>query len=196
MHTAEILQRLAMLDCIVTTGVHDSKIAACNGGVYQDWDILLLTSDDMLPVVDGYALHIIEAMEDNFPHLDGALHFNDGHQRSNLCTLPVFGRRLWEQFKYVYDPAYKSLFCDREQTDLLKDMGRLAYVDLKIIDHKHHIWGDGVEKDALYERNDALEGVDKDTFQFRKTLVRPHAQWAFDAPPMWLSILICTVPKR
>lgn len=196
MLSAEILQRLAALDCIVTTGVHGSKIAACNGGSASDWDILVLASDDMMPIVDGYAVRLISEMIARFPLLDGALHFNDGHQRSNLCTLPVFGRRLYDQFGCVYDPEYKSLFCDREQTDLLKSMGRLSYVDEKIIDHRHHIWGRGVEKDALYERNDALEEADKATFHRRKETVRPHAQWGFDSPPLWLSVLICTVPKR
>lgn len=196
MFTAEVLQRLAALDCIVTSGQHTNKIAACNGGRVTDWDILILASDDMVPTVEDYAIHVITDMEQYFPYLDGALHYNDGHQRSNLCTLPIFGRRLYEQFGYIYHPDYKSLFCDREQTDILKAMGRLAYVDKILIEHKHHIWGDGVEKDALYERNDALEGDDRKTFEQRKVLTRPHAQWPFEAPPLWLSVLICTVPAR
>jgi hypothetical protein len=74
-------------------------------------------------------------------------------------------------------------------------MGRLKYVDHKIIEHRHHVWG-RAEKDALYERNDQLESEDKITYEQRKLSTRPHGQFAFDSPPIWLSILICTVPSR
>lgn len=195
MLSAEVLQRLAALDCVVTVDEHVGKVDACNGGRVKDWDILLLASDDMMPVVDGYAVRVIEAMIGKFPHLDGAIFFNDGFQRSNLCTLPIFGRRLYDQFCHVYEPSYQSLFCDREQTDVLQAMGRLAYIDEKLIEHRHHVWG-RAEKDALYERNDALEVADKVVYEKRKTMRRDFAQWSFDAPPMWLSILVCSVPAR
>lgn len=195
MQSAEVLQRLAALGCVVTTGRHRSKVEACNGGRLHDWDVLMLASDDMVPVAEGWAVRVVEEMERCWPHLDGAIFFNDGYQRGNLCTLPIFGRRLYDQFHYVYQPTYQSLFCDREQTDLLKEMGRLTYVDEKIIEHRHHVWG-RAEKDATYERNDALESADKAVYDERKTHRRPGAQWTFGAPPMWLSILICSVPAR
>lgn len=195
MMQAEVQQRLAALGCIVTAGQHANKIAACNGGRYADWDILALASDDMVPVAEGYGARIIAAMEEHFPYLDGAVFFSDGFQRSNLCTLPIMGRRLHQQFGYVYDPAYQSLFCDREQTDILQAMGRLAYVPEKIIEHKHHIWGKA-EKDELYKRNDALEDQDKTVFELRCKLTQPHSQFTFGAPPLWLSLCVCTVPAR
>lgn len=195
MLSAESLQRLAALDCAVAVGAHFDKVDACNGGHVRDWDILVLASDDMMPVRDGYAARIVWAVAEKFPHLDGAVFFNDGFQRSNLCTLPVLGRRLYDQFGHVYEPSYRSLFCDREQTDLLRAMGRLEYVDEKIIEHRHHVWG-RADRDALYERNDAFEDADKATYEYRKSVRRDYAQWAFGAPPMWLSILICSVPER
>jgi hypothetical protein len=195
MLSAEVMQRLAALECVVTVGHHGSKIEACNGGRVDDWDILVLASDDMMPVADNYAVRIAAAMQEHFPHFDGALHTNDGYQKAQLCTLPIMGRRLWAQFGYVYNYAYQSLFCDREYTDLLKGMGRLAYVDEKLIEHRHHVWGWG-EKDALYERNDALESADKVVFEHRAALRHENAQWAFNSPPMQLSILICTLPSR
>jgi glycosyltransferase involved in cell wall biosynthesis len=200
MQRAEVLQRLAALDCTITVGKHRSKVEACNGGRVSEWDILMLASDDMVPLQDGYARRVIEEMGKKWPHLDGALCFNDGHQRPDgsgvpLCTLPIFGRRLYEQFGYVYDPAYKSLFVDREQTDLLCEMNRIIYVDEQLIEHRHHIWG-RADKDELYVRNDLLENEDRITYEKRKKTNREYAQWSFDSPPLWLSILICTVPKR
>lgn len=191
----EVLQRLCALDCIVTVDEHESKIAACNGGRVNEWDILVLASDDMMPVVDGWAVRVIEEMEKHWPHLDGALHFNDGFQRSNLCTLPVMGRRLYDQFGYVYSPDYTSLFCDREYTDLLRDMGRLTYIDEKIIEHRHHAWG-RAQKDALYDHNDSFESHDKTVFERRRATKLGFSQFRFESPPMWLSVLICTVPNR
>lgn len=193
---AEVLQRFAALNCVVTVGQHDNKIEACNSGRIREWDILVLASDDMWPVEEGWAVRVLEAMEQHWPHLDGALHFNDGHQRSNLCTLPVMGRRLWNRWGYVYHPAYKSLYCDREQTELLKSMGRLVYVDEKIIEHRHHAWG-RAPVDALYERNDAMGEDDRNTYEKRRhSKMDKEAQWGFNEPVLWFSILICTVPAR
>lgn len=195
MMRAEVLQRLATLDCVVTVGRHTSKVQACNGGRVTDWDVLMLASDDMMPVEEGWAVRVLEEMERAWPHLDGAIFFNDGFQKSNLCTLPIFGRRLYDQFGYIYAPEYKSLFCDREQTDMLRSLGRLTYVDAKIIEHRHHVWH-RAENDELYQRNDALEAADRATFKRRKATRRAYAQFGFDSPPVWLSILICTVPAR
>jgi hypothetical protein len=137
----------------------------------------------------------MEEMEHHWPHFDGAIFFNDGYQKSNLCTLPIMGRRLYDQFGFVYEPAYESLFCDREQTDLLRDMGRLVYIDEKIIEHRHHVWG-RAPKDELYERNDAREAKDKATWERRRRSRRAYSQFAHDAPAMWVSILICSLPER
>lgn len=191
----EILQRFAALGCVVTVGRHASKIAACNGGRVNEWDVIVIASDDMVPIEQGWAVRVLDLMDLHWPHRDGALHFNDGFQRANLCTLPVMGKRLWKQFGYVYHPDYKSLYCDREFTDLLKAMGRLTYVDEKLIEHRHHAWG-RADVDALYERNDALDSVDKATYERRRAMRYPDAQWAFGSPAMWLSLLVCTTPKR
>lgn len=192
---AEVLQRFVALGCMVTVDRHESKIAACNGGAASDWDVLLLASDDMVPVKNGYAARVLDAMEEHWPLLDGALHFDDGFQGSALCTLPIFGRRLWEQFGYVYEPEYTSLFSDAEQTEVLSAMGRLVFIDEMIIEHRHHAWGKAA-KDALYEKNDALWNVDETVYNSRKARRQPYAQFGFESPPCWLSICICTLPAR
>jgi hypothetical protein len=195
MVTAEVLQRLCALGCTITVGSHRSKIEAVNAGRVSDWDVLLLASDDMVPIVDGYAVRVLDAMEEHFPHLDGLVYFDDGYAHERCCTLPIIGRRLHDQFGYVYEPEYKSLCCDQEQTDLLKAVDRITYVNEKIIEHRH--WVTGVPKDALYLRNDALHDADKVTYERRKAMRREHySQFGFDAPPLWLSICICSLPSR
>lgn len=187
MMAAPVLQRLAALGCIVTVGQHKTKVEACNGGRVDEWDILLLASDDMLPVVDGYARRIVEEMERAWPHLDGALYFFDG-VRKDLVTLPIFGRRFYDQFGFVYNPAYKSLWCDTEQTALWTKMGRLACVEEMIIEHRHHVWGKA-EKDALYLRNDSLFSADKEVYDRREAR-------GFDYQPPTLAVCIATLPER
>lgn len=195
MMRADTLQRLHALQCVITVGRHKSKIEAVNGGRVKDWDILLLASDDMVPVQPDYAKIVVDEMERHWPHLDGAIYFDDGFQHDHLVTLPIFGRRLYDQFGYVYDPHYQSLFCDTEQTRVLGEMGRLKYVDQKIIEHQHPVTGK-VQKDPLYLRNDALWNADEAVYKARETKSQPHAQFAFDSPPLWLSIGILTVEHR
>jgi hypothetical protein len=195
MLNAVVLQRLAALDCVVTVGWHMTKVEACNGGRVTEWDVMALTSDDMVPVRDGFAVRILEKMETHWPHLDGALFFDDGFQHGQLCTLPIMGKRFHAQRGFVYAREYKSLWCDREQTESWSQLGRLVYVDERIIEHRHHLWG-RAEKDALYERNDAYESGDKAVYHGRRETRRAHAQFGFDSPPLWLSILICSVPER
>jgi hypothetical protein len=184
---AEVLQRLRALDCVICVGHHASKVEAVNGGRIENWDILLLASDDMVPVAEGYAAVARNALVDNFPLLDGCVYFDDGYQHDNIVTLPIMGRRLYDHFGYVYHPAYKSLWCDQEQTDVLRAMGRLAYVNKVLIEHRHHVTGLS-KVDETYKRNDALWEEDKAVYERRK-LARVRE-------PLRLSVLICTLPSR
>jgi hypothetical protein len=188
MMAAEVIQRLYALGCIITVGRHKSKVEAVNGGRRDlEWDVLLLASDDMVPVVDSYAVRVMHAMEEHFPQLDGAVYFADGYANERLVTLPIIGKRLYAQFGYVYHSDYKSLVCDQEQMDVFVEMNRLKYVDEQIIEHRH--WVVGAKKDATYERNDALYGADKETYERRKVD-------KFGLPPLDFSVLICSLPSR
>jgi hypothetical protein len=191
-----VLQRLNALDCVVTVGAHRNKIEAVNGGRLTEWDILVLASDDMVPVSRGWAVDVVDAMEQHFPHLDGLVYFSDGYAHERCITLPIMGRRLWQQFgSVVYTKQYKSLWCDLEQTELLRAMGRLAYVDKILIEHRHPVTRKA-RTDALYDHNGIYNDADRQVYEWRAKFTRPRAQYAFDAPPQYLSILIATVPNR
>lgn len=203
MNCALVLQQLCDLDVVITVGNHKSKIEAVNGGRVDDWSILVLASDDMCPVVQGYDARIVEEMNKHFPLRDGALNFNDSYNRDHvrsgqpiLNTLPIIGRHLWEQFGYVYHPSYGSLYVDDEFTELMTQMRRLVFIDDVIIEHRHYAAGKA-PKDVLYTHNDDKWGtLDKQLFEQRSQLRQPNSQFAFDAPPLLLSILICTIPER
>lgn len=188
MHTLEVQAELRRLGCTITSGPHKSKVEAVNGGRVNEWDVLLLASDDMVPLVRDYGKRVLEEMGHHFPHLDGALYFSDGYANERLCTLPVFGRRLYDQFKYVYFNGYKSFYCDNEQTEVLQAMGRLKYIPGMIIEHRHFVTGKS-QNDALYQANQAPWNADRALYEARK-------RRRFDAPQTMLSILIATMPQR
>ncbi len=205
MNDSRVLQKLYDLDCSICVGRHRNKVAAVNGGIRDDWEILLLASDDMVPVVYGYDGFILGAMATYWPLSDGAIYFDDGYNKSHqiegkpiLCTLPVIGRHFYDQFGSVYYPGYGSLFCDNEQTELWTAMKRLRYVEWKevLIEHRHHAAG-RASFDALYKHNDeTYGGEDRLLFGARSETKQPGAQFAFDSPPLQLSILIASTSVR
>jgi hypothetical protein len=151
-------------------GSNKSKIEACNanmGEIEWEWDIVVLVSDDMIPQVQGYDDVIRAHMT---PDTNRILWFDDGHQGNKLNTLTIFGRQMYSHFGYLYHPAYKSLFCDTELTDLCKSelKDRCVYIPYCIIRHEHPGTGYAQNMDALYERNQKFWNEDMYTYIRRK----------------------------
>lgn len=146
-----------------------SKIEAVNADMDKApaYDIILLASDDMIPQQKGYDRILRERMFQYFPDTDGVLWFNDGVQEDRLNTLCILGRKYYERFGYIYHPAYKSLWCDNEFTQVSKHINKTVYFDTVLIKHEHHSTGIG-NNDALYERNETYEHEDYKTFQKRQ----------------------------
>lgn len=173
----------------IFTSANTSKIQACNanmGEIEWEWDIVVLVSDDMIPQVQGYDDVIRNHMLARFPDTDGILWFNDGYQGDKLNTLSMLGRKMYDRFGYIYNPDYKSLFCDTELTDLcrgeLKD--KCAYIPYSIIRHEHPGTGFAQNMDELYDRNQKYWDEDMFTYIRRK-------KYAYD----W-SLLIATISGR
>jgi glycosyltransferase involved in cell wall biosynthesis len=167
-----------------------SKIEACNANMSEidyPWDIVILVSDDMIPQVRGWDETIRTHMQSRFPDTDGLLWVNDGCQGNKLNTLCIYGRALYQQLGHIYEPAYKSLFCDTELTDRcttgdLKD--KTLYVPYCLIRHEHPGTGFPQLNDALYQTNQKYWSTDMSTYIHRKT-------YAYD----W-SVLIPTMTGR
>lgn len=170
-------------------GHNTTKIQACNANMSEvdwDWDIVVLVSDDMVPQVRGYDDVIRTQMTNRFPDRNGILWFNDGCQGSNLNTLCIYGRTFYDQRGLIYDPAYKSLFCDTELTDQCRGplADRCVYIPSCIIRHEHPGTGYAQYMDALYDRNQKYWNEDMYTYIARKS-------YDYD----W-SVLIPTIPGR
>jgi hypothetical protein len=170
-------------------GQSKSKIEACNadmGEIDYPWDIVVLVSDDMIPQVSGWDDVIRNHMIARFPDTNGILWCNDGYQGDKLNTLCIFGRKMYEEFGYIYHPAYKSLFCDTELTDRcrgdLKD--RCLYIPYCIIRHEHPGTGFKQNNDELYQQNQKFWQHDMLAYIHRKT-------YEYD----W-SVMVPTIPGR
>jgi hypothetical protein len=140
-------------------GHSKSKIEAVNADLDgESADVLLLASDDMIPQIKNYDDIIFEAFKHTFPDFDGAIKFNDGLRNDDLMTLCVMGWPLYKHFGYIYHPEYTSVYCDNEQTIVLKKMKKFAISDICLI---KHVWT-GAPWDELHARNENMEMYSKD----------------------------------
>jgi hypothetical protein len=167
-----------------------SKIEACNANMAEidyPWDIVILVSDDMIPQVRGWDETIRTHLRARFPDTDGLLWVNDGCQGDKLNTLCIYGRALYQQLGHIYEPAYKSLFCDTELTDRCKTgdlKDKTLYIPYCLIRHEHPGTGFPQLNDALYQTNQKHWSTDMTTYIHRKA-------YAYD----W-SVLIPTMTGR
>jgi hypothetical protein len=153
----------------VVYGKSNSKIHAINRDIelIDEWDIVLLASDDMTPKVKGYDNIIRNKMKEYYPDTDGILWFNDGHQGNKLNTLSILGRKYFDRFGYIYHPEYKSVWSDNEFMTVGNLLGKQTYFDEVIIEHEHPDWGYG-NRDVIHQINSNNESHDRNLFLKRK----------------------------
>jgi len=138
-----------------------TKVEAINANMEdRDFDILLLASDDMVPEMYGYDRIIKQAMLSCYSDYDGVLWFFDGW-RKDLNTLCILGKKYYDRFGFIYNPAYKTWFCDNEFTKVATLLGKQTYSEHVIIRHCHpDIIGSG--HDETYNRNNNQEEMKQD----------------------------------
>lgn len=150
----------------VIYGKSSSKIDACNRDMEHapEFDILILPSDDMNPVVEGYDEIIVAAMLKNFPDFDGIIKFKDNENNNSILnTLPIMGVKYYKRFGYIYHPSYSSFFCDLEMTFVSKILNKEAIIDRVIIRHDNPMCSP-TPVDELFKRNLKYLNVDKEVF--------------------------------
>lgn len=163
MNTPLIREWCAERSVPIHYGNSRSKVEACNADLHlagDDWDVLVLVSDDMIPVPNWDAT-IAEHMPAD---LNCGLWFPDGRQKK-LCTLSVFGRPILNNVLggFVYHPEFQSVWADNYYQWLMQQYGLLKYVDVPIA---RHAWQEQ-NRDELMRRNESRElyRVDRATFQ-------------------------------
>ena len=167
--TTQIGDMIPFMNLALEYGQSNNKIHACNRDMEeaQDWDIVVLMSDDMIPQVEGWDDTIREAMTRYYPDTDGCLWFNDGYQ-DRICTMCIIGKKYYDRFNYIYHPDYHSLFCDNEFTEVAQGLDKMTYFTTVLFKHEHFANNSMVTRDKLYDRNEALFNIDKQTYERRK----------------------------
>ena len=171
MNNDEVLAILESYDNVsFVIGQSNSKIHAINRDIdtSEDWDIILLASDDMIPQVKGFDKVINTLMNANYPDTDGILFFNDGFKGQELNTLCILGKKYYERFNYIYYPEYKSVWSDNEFMSVGNILEKQTYFDEVIIEHEHPDWGFG-GKDSIHIKNVENETHDKNLFLNRQS---------------------------
>ena len=151
-------------------GDHKTKVQAINADVDKaasPWDIVLLVSDDMIPQVHGFDDIIRRAMAQHYADTDGELWFYDGRQ-DRINTIQCVGRKRYDHLGYLYHPAYTSLWCDNEATDVGLRDGKLAFIRECIIKNESPDWGGRQKSDILYRRNNKFYKSDRKIYEDRK----------------------------
>ena len=147
-----------------------SKIQAINADLedMENWDIVLLASDDMIPQIKGYDDIIRENMKKYYPDTDGVLWFFDGNRR-DLNTLCILGKKYYDRFNYIYHPGYKSFYCDDEFTQVANRLKKQIFIDQIIIRHEHPDIPQYRDRlDESYSKNHKYYSVDYQFFQLRQ----------------------------
>jgi hypothetical protein len=153
----------------IQIGTSTSKIHAVNRDMEKakPYDILLLASDDMVPIRKGYDNIIRSHMKQYFQNTDGVLWYNDGFQGRNLNTLCILGKKYYDRFGYIYHPSYKSFYCDNEFMEVANKLNKQVYIDDVIIQHQHP---DILKNqyDELYTKNSKYAEQDRLLYEERK----------------------------
>jgi hypothetical protein len=156
MNNNETIDRLSSYDNLAYYfGERKNKVFAINRDMEKSngWDILLLASDDMTPVVDSYDDIIVEAFMKYYPDGDGVLHYPDG-LNNKLNTIPIMGRKYYERFNYIYNPVYYTWYCDDELMQVAQLLGRHTFINKIIIRHDH-VHSGRSPKDQLWRENES-----------------------------------------
>lgn len=133
------------------------------------FDIMICMSDDQLFTVKGFD----DIIRKNMPaDLDGFLHFPDNYKKASVCTMSIMGANYFKRFNYIYHPAYYSLWCDNEATEVAKLLDKYIYIPEQIFEHNHY--STGRPKDQLYKRND--------TYRRDRVIYKQRKEKNFDLP--------------
>jgi len=173
MNDYNVLKRFKELNTnvICIGGKSLNKVHAYNRDIekIQDWDILIASSDDMICIKKIWDEIIRKSMDALFPKKDGVLHFNDGFTGIKLNTLPILSRNYYNRFNYVYNPLYKSLWCDNEFQEVSIKLNKQIYINTILFRHEHYC-NIGGRADKLMKKTESFFNIDKATFNKRKQI--------------------------
>lgn len=142
-----------------------SKIDAVNRSMPDyDWDIIVNMSDDMRFNLYGFDQCIRIDMNAHFPNFDGLLHYPDQDAKDWLATMYIAGKNFYNKFGFIYDPQFKSLWCDNLVMKTAQHMGKYKYCGYQINVHLNPAYGH-LEKDSMFLEQQGHWGHDELIYQ-------------------------------
>lgn len=139
-------------------GDNKTKVEAINANLEnQNFDILVLVSDDMIPHLKDYDEVIRKIIEKSENGLDTIIHFNTPMWADILDIWCIMGKKYYDRFNYIYHPNYKSISCDNEYTEVAKMLNKYIFSEISPFDHNFQSdntslknWYFNVEDDKTY----------------------------------------------
>lgn len=169
MNNPPIIKRIKEYKNIsIVWGKSESKVHAINRDMPPyPFDILLVLSDDMAFNFYGFDELIRMQFKDG---LDWLIHLPDQDEKDRLATMYIAGKAFFDRFGWIYNPVYKSLFCDTELMEIAKELGRYKYVDVPgVISHLLPAYGH-LPSDQLWREQQQIGWtVDQKTYLSRKS---------------------------
>jgi len=143
-------------------GLSLSKIHAINRGIPDTgWDIIVDISDDFVFTHPQFDVFIRKHCGPG-----DVVHFPEKHV-DRIIIMAVMGNEYYNRFGYIYNPVYKSLFCDDELTAVAQKAGAYKFVDENLFYHAHPANGYG-KPDRQTMMTEAFWKEDQRTFNKRK----------------------------
>ena len=103
------------------------------------------------------------------------------------------GKKYYDRDKYIYNPAYQSLWCDNHQQDVAQSRGKLQYVPRVIIKHE---WTNATGKDSLHLKNSKQSVYNKDEKTYKNFKANGFPEIKAQKKDITLSILTPTITGR
>lgn len=150
-------------------GASESKVHAINRAMLQapdNYEIVINTSDDMHFIEQGFDEIIYNDMKEHFPDGDGVLHYPDQNQAERCMTMSIMGKKYYDRDKYIYNPAYKSLWCDLEAQEVAERRGCYKFINKRLFNHNHPSFGQG-HYDEQYRKTESMEVRNADEQVYR-----------------------------
>lgn len=153
----EMEEEIYYENTLVIYSESESKVDAINRDIEYaepDWDIIFVMSDDMRITFYGFDEIIREQFADG--DLDKLIHIPDQDAKDALATVYIAGRKYYDRFGFVYNPVYKSLFCDNEVQDIAKKLNKYFFVNCPgVITHLNPAYGH-LPKDEMFIRQQQI----------------------------------------
>lgn len=147
-------------------GDSKNKIEAINANLdnEDEFDILVLIADDMLPEIKNYDDIISNIFDESNLGLDCTIHFDNVRWSNLLDIWCIMGKTYYKRFNYIYNPEYCSINCDNEYTEVAKLLNKQIFSEIRLFNHNNVI---GDETEA---RNWVFNHEDWVTYERRKSI--------------------------